>query len=93
MAEKGLSYKLVIIFTALLVVIAACSTKIHVMALRDLPKDVLPIATKLFQEQYDATCGKPCNTRDDCSSGWLCSECYNFSKTCGPLVGDAIMGM
>ncbi|XP_060171946.1 metallocarboxypeptidase inhibitor-like [Lycium barbarum] len=91
MAEKGFSHTLAIIFTALLVVIAAhsfCSAKIHVMA----QEDVLPIAKKLFQD--DPTCGKPCNTMDDCSNGWFCQACWNFRKTCGPFVGDAIaMGM
>ncbi|KAJ8562258.1 hypothetical protein K7X08_011549 [Anisodus acutangulus] len=79
MAGKGLSHKLAILLTTLLVVIAA-----HVMA----QEDVLPIPTKLFQD--DPTCGKPCNTMDDCSGGWFCQACWNFRKTCGPFVGDAI---
>ncbi|XP_060171945.1 metallocarboxypeptidase inhibitor-like [Lycium barbarum] len=91
MAGKCLSHKFAILFTALLVVIAShsfYSTKIHVMA----QEDVVQIATKLFQD--DPTCGKPCNTMDDCSNGWFCQACWNSRKTCGPFVGDAIaMGM
>ncbi|XP_009595407.1 metallocarboxypeptidase inhibitor-like [Nicotiana tomentosiformis] len=76
--------KLAILFTTLLVLIAAQ----NVMAQRDLPKpkDVLPFAAKLFQ---DPTCGKTCETHDDCSASMLCSACWNFSKTCGQYVGRA----
>ncbi|XP_059295376.1 uncharacterized protein LOC132048697 [Lycium ferocissimum] len=57
------------------------------MARRDQPEDVLEIEARLFQD--DPTCGKPCDARDDCSTGLFCSECWNFRKTCGPLVGPA----
>nr|6JIC_A Chain A, WCI [Lycium barbarum] len=36
--------------------------------------------------QDDPTCGKPCNTMDDCSNGWFCQACWNSRKTCGPFV-------
>lgn len=50
-------------------------------------EDVLQIATKLFQEDQDPTCGKPCSRMDDCSEGWFCQACWNFRETCGPFVG------
>ncbi|XP_055824513.1 metallocarboxypeptidase inhibitor-like [Solanum dulcamara] len=82
-----MAHNFAILFTTLLVVIAAhnsfYSTKIHVMA----QDGVLQIATKLFQEDQDPTCGKPCTTMDDCSEGWFCQACWNFRQTCGPFVG------
>ncbi|WMV36570.1 hypothetical protein MTR67_029955 [Solanum verrucosum] len=70
-----MAQKLVILFTTLLVVMAAhnslYSTKIHVMA----------------QEDQDPICGKPCTTHDDCSDASFCQACWNFRQTCGPFVG------
>ncbi|XP_015081685.1 metallocarboxypeptidase inhibitor-like [Solanum pennellii] len=82
-----MAQKLVILFTTLLVVMAAhnslYSTKVHVMA----QEDIQQIARKLLQEDQDPVCGKPCNTHDDCSDAWLCQACWNFRQTCGPFVG------
>ncbi|CAN4113119.1 unnamed protein product [Withania somnifera] len=70
-----MAYKLAIIFITLLVVFTAhnsfSSTKVHVMA----------------QEDQDPTCGKPCNSHDDCSSASFCQACWNSRGTCGPFVG------
>ncbi|XP_015169937.1 metallocarboxypeptidase inhibitor-like [Solanum tuberosum] len=73
-----MAQKLTILFTILLMVIAAHdnsfhSTKIHVMA-----QDV----TKLFQE--DPICNKPCKTHDDCSGALFCEACRRAAGTCGP---------
>nr|NP_001275048.1 metallocarboxypeptidase inhibitor IIa precursor [Solanum tuberosum]AAC95130.1 metallocarboxypeptidase inhibitor IIa precursor [Solanum tuberosum] len=86
-----MAQKLTILFTILLVVIAAhdnsfYSTKIHVMA-QDV---VLPTVTKLFQQHADPICNKPCKTHDDCSGAWFCQACWNSARTCGPYVGGAM---
>ncbi|KAG5594016.1 hypothetical protein H5410_035248 [Solanum commersonii] len=86
-----MAQKLTILFTILLVVIAAhdnsfYSTKIHVMA-QDV---VLPTVTKLFQQDADPICNKPCKTHDDCSGAWFCQACWRAAGTCGPYVGGAM---
>ncbi|CAN4113118.1 unnamed protein product [Withania somnifera] len=87
-----MAHKFAILFTTLLVLIAAhdslYSSKIHVMA----QDGVLHMAAKLFQ--YDPTCETPCNTHSDCVRGWLCQACWNSKKTCNPYVTDALtMGL
>ncbi|XP_015080721.1 metallocarboxypeptidase inhibitor [Solanum pennellii] len=77
-----MAQKFTILFTILLVVIAA--------------QDVMAqdaTVMKLFQ-QYDPVCNKPCSTQDDCSGGTFCEACWRFAGTCGPYVGrDMAIGV
>ncbi|KAG5594019.1 hypothetical protein H5410_035251 [Solanum commersonii] len=74
-----MAQKLTILFTILLVVIAAhdnsfYSTKIHVMAQ----------GVVLAMVNEDPICNKPCKTHDDCSGALFCQACRRAAGTCGP---------
>ncbi|OIT33001.1 hypothetical protein A4A49_18178 [Nicotiana attenuata] len=99
MAEEGRrpSFKLTFFLIALFVTTTVNLTwlpKIQVMALRELSEEITVAKRKLVSPNWRLiTCLTSCTTDNDCSDGWLCTECVpQFSGATGTHKCDVRTG-
>ncbi|WMV17955.1 hypothetical protein MTR67_011340 [Solanum verrucosum] len=75
------SFKQAFLFIALFVAILVNPpNKMQVMALRDLPVNVVEMKGKLLGLGDITTCGMNCRDRNDCKEGFMCSNCVKVGS-------------
>ncbi|MCD7450786.1 hypothetical protein HAX54_008423 [Datura stramonium] len=74
-ASSSLTFGLVF---KILLVIVAFMTWSQVLAMREMPQELKALQQRLITLNDIYTCGKHCNTNDDCSEAWVCKTCRYF---------------
>ncbi|KAK6793334.1 hypothetical protein RDI58_006787 [Solanum bulbocastanum] len=80
MASFNQAFLFIALFVAILVNLSWASNKMQVMALRDLPVNVVEMKGKLLQLGDITTCGMNCRDRSDCKEGFICSDCVKVGS-------------
>ncbi|MCD9558704.1 hypothetical protein HAX54_016238 [Datura stramonium] len=69
--------KQLVVFMLLLLVATIGSQNMKVMAIREMPMDMVIIKQTIFPDSI-ITCQRSCQTNSDCSDGIICRTCHWF---------------